>query len=395
MQPSGEPALDTATSSHGQAAQPGNFWPKATPESLGIESAPLAAFDADISAGKYPYVDSMLVIRCGKNVYERTYFHDYGEIYCKEAHTRGPLNARLAGVYNYFNPKYHPYFEGSDAHTMQSVTKTITSVTIGTAMYRREFHANLDTRILQFFDISKIKNVDDRKRRITLGDLLTMRAGLDWNEDLSYDDPNNGSSAMEATDDWVEFVIDRPMAHDPGTFFAYSSGVSELLGYIFQKVTGQDIETYAAEHLFRPLGFEHQHWKRTPLGLADTEGGLYLRPQDLAKIGYLYLHDGAWNGHRIVSSDWVKQSITPSTDARAGRKYGFQWWLIPHGTAPGTLAWAALGLGGQCLLVLPELHMILVFTGWNILAESSLSLKAINSISSGLHPYNCNSAPPQ
>ncbi len=383
-------ALVSATATlWGQAAHPDHDWPKTTPQSVGIDPAPILSLSADFASGKYPDVDSMLVIRCGKNVFERAYSHDYGKIYYKEAHTRGPLNARLTGIYNYFDPRYHPYYEGTDAHTMQSVTKTVTSVTIGIAMTRNEFHATLDTPILQFFDVSKVKNVDDRKRRITLRDLLTMRSGLDWDEDLPYNDPRNGSSAMEATDDWVQFVIDRPMAHDPGTFFAYSSGVAELIGYIFQKATGRDIVEYATEHLFKPLGFEHQYWKRTPLGLADTEGGLYLRPQDLAKIGQLYMQDGVWNGQRIVSPDWIKQSITPSTDARGGTKYGFEWWLIPHGTAPQRLAWAALGFGGQRLLVLPEDQLILVFTGWNVLGDPANNRELIDRITPGVHPHSC------
>ncbi len=379
-------APDAADKLCGQSVQADRPWPKATPESAGLDSAAIASFDADLASGKYPYVDSMLVIRGGKNVCERTYTHDYGQIYYKEARTKGPLNARLTGTYNYFDPRYHPYYKGSDAHTMQSVTKTVTSVIMGVAMGRNDFHAGLDTSILQFFDTSRMKNLDDRKRHITLRDLLTMRSGLDWNEDVPYNDPRNGSSAMEASDDWVQFVIDRPMTHEPGTFFAYSSGVAELLGHIFQKATEQDIETYATEHLFKPLGFEHQYWKHTPLGLVDTQGGLYLRAHDLAKIGDLYLHDGMWNGQRIVPSDWVKQSIAPSTDARLGMKYGFQWWLIPHGPAQERLAWAALGFGGQRLLVLPEDDLILVLTGWNILAESSLnSREVIDRITSGIH----------
>jgi CubicO group peptidase (beta-lactamase class C family) len=177
------------------------------------------------------------------------------------------------------------------------------------------------------------------------------------------------------------------MIHDPGTFFAYSSGVSQLLSYIFQKATGHDIETYAIEHLFKPLGFKHHYWKHTPLGLVDTQGGLFLRPHDLAKIGDMFLHNGVWNGQQIVPRDWVRQSIAVSTDARLGLKYGFQWWLIPHGPGQNQLAWAALGLGGQRLLVLPEDQLIMVFTGWNILAESSLnSREAIDRLTINMQP---------
>lgn len=271
---------------------------------------------------------------------------------------------------------------------MQSVTKTVTSVLFGVAMYRGDFHATLDTPILKFFDDSKVKNLDDRKRRITIKDVLTMQAGLDW-EDLPYDNPHNGSSAMEATDDWIQFVIDRPMAHDPGTYFAYSSGVAELGAYIFLKATGHDIADYAAEHLFKPLSFKHQFWKRTPLGVVDTEGGLYLRREDLAKIGYLYLHDGVWNGQRIVSTEWVRDSTIPQANTRRGTKYGYFWWLIPHGE-DNRLAWAALGLGSQRLLAIPEDNLTLVFTGWDILEKSTFNNRdVIERIVSGAKPFQC------
>src|SRR5262249_15689927 len=147
-----------------------NAWPKTTPESVGMDPAPMEGLNRDFETGKYPYVDSMLVIRCGKTVYERQYAHDYSKIYYKQPHTRGPLNARLTGIYNYFDPQYHPYYQGTDAHTMQSVTKTVTSATIGIAMYRGDFHADLDTPIMKFFDPAKVKNLDDRKRRMTLKD---------------------------------------------------------------------------------------------------------------------------------------------------------------------------------------------------------------------------------
>lgn len=166
-----------------------NQWPKATPESVGLDPAPIKAIDAEFASGRYADADSMLVIRCGKNVFESKYAHDYGTIYYKEVHTRGPLNARLTGIYNYFDPQYHPYYKGTDAHTMQSVTKTITSITIGVAMTRDEFKGTPDTPILKYFDASKVKNVDDRKRRITVRDLLTMRSGLEWNEDLPITTP--------------------------------------------------------------------------------------------------------------------------------------------------------------------------------------------------------------
>jgi len=227
-------------------------------------------------------VDSFEVFRCGSEVFKRKYAHNYAQIYAQEARTKGPLNARLTGPYNYFDPDWHPYYHGSDMHTMQSITKTVTSVIFGAAMNRGDFRADLNTPVLKFFDASKVRNVDDRKRRITLRNVLTMTTGLNWNEEVPYDDPHSDSSLMEATDDWVQYVIDKPMAEEPGKVFNYSSGATELLAYIFQKETGQDIDTYAEKYLFAPLGMKH-HWKRTYLGVADTEGGLYLNGDDWQK----------------------------------------------------------------------------------------------------------------
>jgi len=364
---------------------------RATPESLGIDRGPLAALDADIASAKFPLVDSLLVMRCGEVIFDRRYPHDYAATYGKEAHTKGPLNARLTGRYNYFDPAWHPYYHGTDEHTMQSVSKTVTSAIIGIAMTRGDFKAPLSTPVLHYFDESKVKNVDARKRRMTLRDLLTMTSGLDWNEDLPYDDPNNPSDLMEAADDWVQFVIDRPMKDEPGKVFAYSSGATELLAHIFKRETGADIEHYAHTHLFAPLGIHDYFWKRTPLGVVDTEGGLYLRAEDLAKIGLLYLNDGRWNGRRLMTSDWIKESLAPRIDTgEEGFEYGYQWWLLPHGE-PARLAWAARGMGGQRLLVFPEDQLIVVSTAWHILNEASIEFDVVRRLLPGVHPHRCES----
>jgi CubicO group peptidase (beta-lactamase class C family) len=361
-----------------------------TPAALAIDPAPLAALDADIAAGRYPLVDSLLVMRCGQVVFDRRYAHDYAATYDKEAHTKGPLNARLTGRYNYFDPAWHPYFHSTDEHTMQSVSKTVTSAIIGIAITRGDFKAPLSKPVLAYFDEAKVKNVDARKRQMTLQNILTMTTGLDWNEDTAYDDPANPSDLMEATEDWVQFVIDRPMKDEPGKVFAYSSGATELLAYIFKRETGVDIEQYAHRYLFTPLGIVKYHWKRTPLGLVDTEGGLYLRSADLAKIGLLYLNDGMWKGQRLISSEWVKESLTPRIDAGEGFLYGYQWWLLPHGD-PSRLAFAARGMGGQRLLVFPEDQLIVVSTAWHILKESSIEFDVVRRLLPAVHPYQCES----
>jgi CubicO group peptidase (beta-lactamase class C family) len=350
-------------------AQSPQDWPVANPQDVGLDPKVLAEFDADIASGKYGYIDSMLVIRRGKLAFDRSYRHDYDKIYGKEAKEQSALNAHdPTGPYNYFNPWWHPFYRRGDLHSLQSVTKTVTSVIIGAATARGEF-PGLSAPVLRFFDESKVANVDERKRRVTLRHLLTMTGGFDWDEGLPYNDPHNTCSMMEASFDWVKFAIDRKMAREPGTVFNYNSGETQLLSYVFHAATGRDLEEYAAEHLFGPLGIERYFWKRTPAGPVDTEGGLYLNPHDLAKIAYLYLNKGAWRGRPVVTPEWVADSVSPKIEVdKSGVKYGLKWWLFPYGDGSKT-AWAGSGFGGQMPIVVPEHDLVLVFTGWNVFPD--------------------------
>jgi len=360
------------TPAHAQERILAKDWPITTPSAVGLDSSALAALDADIAGGKYGLVDSMLIIRDGKQALARSYSHDYAKSYGELAKHEGPLNHDVNGPYNYFSTEFHPYYLHSDLHTMQSVSKTVTSITIGIAIARKEFPADLDAPILKYFDDYKVANLDERKRRITLRHLLTMTAGLEWNEDLPYNDPKNSADVMEATHDWVQYVINQPMAAEPGKVFVYSSGVTQLLSHIFKKATGRNVDEYAAEYLFQPLGIRY-HWKHSPTGLPDTEGGLYISSASLAKIGFLFLKNGMWDGKQIVPTDWVKASVNPSMKVEdEGRRwgYGFQWWLQPYGKSPEKFAWAARGFGGQELRVVPEYNLVVVFTGWDILPPS-------------------------
>ncbi len=366
---------------------PTHGWKQDKPASVGLDEKVLSSFDADLKNGKYELVDSFAVFRCGESVFQSKYPHDYGQVYGKEAKVKGPLNARLTGPYNYFDPAWHPYYHGTDMHTMQSVTKTVSSVIVGIAITRGDFKATLDTPLLHYFDVARVKNVDERKKRITLRHVLTMTTGMEWIENVAYDDPRNEANLMEASEDWVQYVIDHPMVSEPGTVFNYSSGTSELLAYIFQKETGQDIEKYGEKYLFTPLGMKH-YWKRSPMGVVDSEGGLFLNGADLAKIGYLYLHDGMWDGKQIVSKEWVQQSLTPFIDAEEGMKYGFKWWLLPQSNGAG-FVWMALGFGGQRLMVFPQKDLIVVFTGWSILKDPASNQELVKRILPAVGEQGC------
>lgn len=373
----------TATPPAAETLWPSKSWATASPASVGLDEQVLLRLDKDTASGKYSLImDSLAVFRCGKKVFERTYPHDYAKIYGKEAGERGPYNMRRNGRYNYFDPYWHPYYHGTDLHTMQSITKTITGIILGAAVQRGDFKASLDTPILTYFDPTKVKNVDDRKRRITLRDLLNMTTGFEWDsEGFHSGDPKNDTSQMEGSDDWVQYAIDKPMAAEPGKVFNYNDGAAVLLADIFQKETGWDIDDYAQKYLFTPLGMRHE-WKRTYLGVIDTEGGLYLSGGDLAKIGYLYLNDGVWEGQRIVSSEWVKQSLSHSIqddepDIVDGKivgvdhfMYSFLWTFFkpPESTE---YVWLGLGFGEQHLEVFPQEGLIVTFTAWDFLPTST------------------------
>lgn len=354
-----------------QASWPAERWPVATPGEVGLNAAVLDSIDAEIRAGRYGYVDRFLVIRRGRLAYDRRYSHDYDAAYGDSSRLATSLRSHdRAGPYNYFNAWWHPYYRRGDLHTLQSVTKTITSIVIGTAVTRGEF-PSLDTPVLAFFDSGTVANVDDRKRRMTIRHLLTMTAGLDWDENRPYGDPANTAIGLEGSYDWVKFTIDRPMAEEPGTRFNYNSGASELLAHVFRRATGVDIEEYAARHLFAPLGIRDWHWKRTPAGVVDTEGGLYLASEDLARLWYLFLQGGAWNGRQVVSRDWVRASLAPAVVVNPSRpngaRYGLKWWLFPNPTDSTRVMWAGSGFGGQVPVVVPEDDLVVVFNQWNIL----------------------------
>lgn len=346
-------------------AQTGD-WATAKPGAVGLNEKGLAAFDAEIASGKFGNVDGLTIVRGGKLIFDKRYTHDYDKIYGEDAKKISPLNAHdLSGPYNYYSSWWHPWYQRGELHSLQSVSKTITSIVFGVARARGDF-PDIDTPVLKYFDESKVANIDDRKRRMTIRHLLTMSAGLDWNEGLPYTDPNNTGSQMEASCDWVEYTINRPMAFEPGKTFAYNSGATQILAHVFRVATGVDIEDYAVKHLFTPLGIKQHFWKRSPSGLVDAEGGIYLRPRDLAKLWYLFLKSGKWDGKQIVTPEWVKDSLTPHMDLGPNAKYGLKWWLYPYGAENKYTAWSGNGFGGQLPIVLPEYDLVVVYTAWNV-----------------------------
>jgi CubicO group peptidase (beta-lactamase class C family) len=244
---------------------------------------------------------------------------------------------------------FYPHRQ-STVRGILSCSKSFLSALVGIAI-EEGYIESLDQKVLDFFPDRTIANDDSRKQAMTLEHLLTMRCGLDWPESsVSYSSSGNILRQMFDSGDWVQFVLDRPMAAEPGTTFNYSTGASHLLSAVLEKATGMRLGIFARTYLFEPLAISSARWSSGPEGVGFGGGGLHIRSRDMAKFGYLYLEGGVWNGQQVVPADWVEASV-------AGPYYGYQWWRLGNG------GYAALGYKGQRIVVLPNLEMVVVITG--------------------------------
>jgi CubicO group peptidase (beta-lactamase class C family) len=313
-----------------------------------------------------------VVVRNGRLVRDDRFNVDYRAV------SRGKKSAIGCGIdactspadsndFNYLHPAFHPWYQGRQVHTLQSVTKSVTSVLIGIAIGRGEIR-EVDQPLLSFFDGYDLSKVDARLRKATLADLLTMRSGIEWHENDRPLDDTNTTLQLERSPDWIRFTLTQPMDAEPGTKWVYNSGGSALMAQIIQKSTGRHVDEYAREFLFRPLGIADFHWKKTPTGHPDTEGGLYLDATDLAKIGQLYMDGGMWQGKRILPEEYVKASVARHVESvnAAGQGYGYQWWRVDR---RGVEVWAGNGFGGQFLVVMPQQRIVGVINSWNVFGE--------------------------
>jgi len=331
--------------------------PVASPNVL---STVIDSINLEINNGSYGLIDRFMVIQNEELLADFKYVQDYETIAKKYDTTNHQ--------YNYNHPNWHPYYKQTELHTLQSVTKSVTSILLGIAFDLKEDY-NVNTKVMPMFTDYDIEAPDKRKNAITIEDLLTMRSGLKWQEG-DYTDLSDDCIAMEASNEWIKYVLNKPTDTLPGTRFEYNSGASVLLGKIVRIITGKRIDKWAEEKLFEPLGITGYYWKKTPNGEIDTEGGLYLKAEDLAKLGALFLNKGKWQNQQIVSENWVTASISPivndvNPDNKSNVGYGYQWWIPEHSNGKSNI-FAGNGYGGQFLMVVPEYNLIVVFNGWNI-----------------------------
>jgi CubicO group peptidase (beta-lactamase class C family) len=200
------------------------------------------------------------------------------------------------------------------------------------------------------------------KARITFRDLLTMSAGLAWEENRPWKDPRNNEARMILAADPFRYILSRPVAHPAGTVYAYSGGGTSLLGETLVRSTGRSLRDYAREKLFQPIDVLDFEWLDAGVSRKlGAFGSLRLRPRDAAKLGRLLLTDGQWNGKQVLPPGWAAESVKPRINGEGLYFYGYQWWLGRSFRNGGELDWAAgVGLGGQRLYVVPTLDLVVM-----------------------------------
>jgi CubicO group peptidase (beta-lactamase class C family) len=313
-----------------EAVWPTNAWQTSSPEEQGMDSSELASLvefgEPDASSGSGTLAggemfDSVLVARHGKIVLE---------------------------VY------YAPY-AADIPHNLHSVTKSVMSTLFAIAA-RQGLLDSPSHRVIDYFDHRNIANLDERKESITIQNLLDMTSGIEWQEHNCLDEDVT-MVEMEHSPNWVDFFLDRPMTAVPGTMFNYDTGGPHLLSAVLTRLTGMSAEEYGRENLFSPLGIDRLYWKKDPQGISTGGDGLFLMTRDMAKIGYLYLKNGAWEGRQIVPVQSIDKIRNASINTPDGLLYSNLFWSLPDRSA-----FMALGHHGQTIMIFPALDTVAVTT---------------------------------
>ncbi|MCK4765715.1 MAG: serine hydrolase [Candidatus Aminicenantes bacterium] len=307
---------------------PTTDWKVSTPEEQGIDSEKLIAMFQAIEKKGIEY-HSILIVRGGFLVLEA-----------------------------YFSP-----FKKNYKHINYSATKSMSSLLIGMAVADGDIQNIQQPLLLDFFPAYKnqIENLDERKKSLTLFHLLTMTDGLEW-QDWPYRVGREGDFLkLLGAEDGVKYYLNKPVRNVPGKTFNYNSGSSYMLAAIIQQTTGKSALEYAREKLFTPIGISDACWGVFQDGINNGASELYLKPRDMARIGYLLLKKGAWQGKQIIPESWLRDSTKAYIKSDfAPYHYGYQWY-IDKGSP--VFNYSSQGLGGQAIFVIPDRDMVVVFTG--------------------------------
>jgi CubicO group peptidase (beta-lactamase class C family) len=258
--------------------------------------------------------------------------------------------------------EYFDTYQASSLHDLRSVTKSIRSILLGIAIDKGFINTINDPISKYLKSHSAKKNLDTRKNNITIKHLVTMSTGLECND---WDPGSQGQEdRVYKKKDWIQYTLDLPMVHEPGTVSNYCSMGVLLLAEIISQASGMSIDTFAEKFLFTPLRISNVSWGHTSKREVIPSGKrLYMTPRDMAKIGQLIINNGKWNDQQVVSEDWISDSTTRHTSI-TGMDYGYLWWKVPFQFDTEVIeSITATGNGGQYIFVFPEKNWVAVFTG--------------------------------
>jgi CubicO group peptidase (beta-lactamase class C family) len=315
-------------------------WQVTKPESAGLRSEPLVALVKWLD-GNQANIHGIVVVRHGKLVFEH---YRTGEDECWGM----PLGKVVHGP--------------ESKHDFRSVTKSVTSLLLGIALERKLIGSINDSVLGWFPEYSDLRTPE--KERISLRHLLTMSAGFEWDESIPYSDPRNSEIRMLRSDDQYRYTLEQPLVWPPGQVWNYNSGGSALLGAVIGKAAGRALDEVTRELLLAPLGITDFAWTRKANSGIPEVGGLRLRGRDFARIGQLLLAGGNWNGCQIVSRQWIDESTAAHIGpAETIYFYGYQWWQGRSLLNGREVPWVvAIGNGGQRIVIIPELDLVVVIT---------------------------------
>lgn len=252
-----------------------------------------------------------------------------------------------------------------------SCTKSFTSTACAFAIQEGLF--SLEDRVLDHFAADAPEHPSDYLQRLTLRHLITMSMG---GERPLLMGPSRPKMVEK---DWVRFVLEARLIHEPGTVFQYSNAGPYLLGILVQRKSGQSLTEYLTPRLFAPLGIPTPEAELDPLGNTFGAGGLVLNVSELAKLGLLYLQGGKWQGQQLIPAEWVAQASAPQIEAdegdeEIGRHYGYQFWTMPEG------AYRADGKYGQYCIVLPKQNAVIAINSMQLTGEKAVLRAAVRTV---------------
>lgn len=276
---------------------------------------------------------------------------------CRKAREIGSVDALLVIRNGYLvAEEYYNGNDRNDPHQLWSVTKSFLSALVGIALDKGLID-DLDDKVMDYLPEYSYTGMDPRLNDITIRNLLSMRMGIDREQ--------NNLISVVTKDNWIRETFNLPLLYDPGTRFSYNSLQSLLLSAIITKTTGMTARQFAEQYLTGPMRIDIFKWGSDPQG--NTIGGydLYMTPREMAMLGYLYLNGGVIDGRQIISQEWIDLSWqkTSLTDGSWGvlteYNYGFHWWI---GKMQGLELFIAWGMGGQFIFSVPENDLIVVVT---------------------------------